>query len=396
MWTIDRQPDGDLDRLTINPDETLYEYDGPMIFRAKLGLVDILCNKVSVRDGRHIYLACQTDDRTIDALRDGKLSVLGAFDRPSYWIMALDDELRVESYWNCYKEDVPTRFFAKPGYGLFHWHNAVPDSLEQATAMLSIKFKGPDLTQDGIPFGKFKELMDQSFDAVRKLLTPVPLQNRRTSTFDFEIAPPKFASLVISVKEPVFNMASIRRTKALKNLTRDGLEKAVQHLGEEFASRIIELKTLADEDKIDEKYAADNFSFLDILAEILPQLDSDIDSVEFTAVGKDGLQTAVFDQKASTEIKRQLAVAQANQVTEHGVIMGITAQSATILVQSVRGKFVTCKFERDYFDGLLANDDFKIRRPVKLQGNFIKRPRRDFMDVTDIEFINAGAYRRLD
>lgn len=393
MWTLDRPADGDLNGQVIEPSETLYEYDGPMIFRAELGLVNILCNKVSVRNNRHLYLACQTDDRTVEALKEGKLSVFGAFDRPSFWILSLDEQFQITSYWNCDREEVPKRFFAKPGYGLYHWQGRVPDSLMQASSMLAIKFKGPELTEDGIPFGKFKELMDQAFDAVRKLLTPVPLLNRRTSTFDFEIAPPKFASLVIAVKEPVINMASIRRTKALKQYSREQLESAVQHLGEDFAERIVELKELADSDKIDGKYASDNFSFLDILADILPQPDGDIDSVEFTAFGKNGIETAVFDQKASADIKHKLAVAQANAVVEHGVIIGITAQSATLLVQSIRGKVVTCRFEREYFDNLLKEDQFKIHRPVRLRGNMFKRPRRDLMDVDGVDFINPEIER---
>ncbi|MGR9499430.1 hypothetical protein ACU8OJ_21980 [Rhizobium leguminosarum] len=393
MWTLQRPVDGDLDRQSINPTETLYEYDGPMIFRTKIGLADILCNKVSTRGDQHLYLACQTDDRVVEALRNGRLSVFGAFDHTSYWILSLDEDLSVRGYWNCYREDVPKKYFAKPGLGLYHWHGAVPDSLEQASAMLAIKFKGPELTQDGMPFGKFKDLMDQSFDAVRKLLTPVQLLNRRSSTFDFEIAPPRFASLVIAVKEPVFNMPSIRRTKELKKYTRDELERAVQYLGENFADRIIELKTLADEDKIDEKYAAENFSFLDILSEILPQLDSDIDSVEFTASGRNGRYTALFDQKISSDIKQKLAVAQANAVIEHGVIMGITSKSATLLVQSIREKIVTCKFEREYFDIFLQADQFKINRPVRLRGPMIRRPRRDYMDVELIEFINPDLER---
>ncbi|MGK6313747.1 hypothetical protein [Neorhizobium sp. DT-125] len=393
MWTLDRPADGDLDGQVIDPSETLYEYDGPMMFRAKLGLVDILCNKVSVRKNKHLYIACQTDERTIQALRDGKLSVFGAFDRPSFWILSLDDDFRVTSYWSCDRVDVPARFFAKPGFGLYHWHGRVPDSLVQASSMLAIKFKGPELTEDGIPFGKFKDLMDQAFDAVRKLLTPVPLLNRRTSTFDFEIAPPKFASLVIAVKEPVINMASIRRTKALKQYSREQLETAVQHLGEDFAERIVELKGLAENDKIDGKYASDNFSFLDILADILPQPDGDIDSVEFTAFGKNGIETAVFDQKTSADIKQKLAVAQANAVIERGVIDGITAKSSTLLVLSVRGKMVTCKFQKEYFDSFLAKDEFKIHRPVRLKGSMFRRPRRDYMEVENIDFINPDKAR---
>ncbi|TBZ96341.1 hypothetical protein E0H56_04415 [Rhizobium leguminosarum bv. viciae] len=393
MWTLERPTDGDLGGQAISPTETLYEYDGPMIFRTKLGLVDLLCNKVSVREGRHLYLACSTNDRTVDALKNGRLSVFGAFDAAAYWILSLDESLAVLGYWNCEREEVPTRFFAKPGLGLYHWQGKVPDSLEQASAMLAIKFKGPQLTHEGMPFGKFKDLMDQSFDAVRKLLTPVALLNRRTSTFDFEIAPPKFASLVIAVKEPVFNMALIRRTKELKKYTRDELEKAVEHLGQEFAERIIELRSLADEDKIDGKYAEENFSFLDILSEILPQLDGDIDSVEFTAFGKDGVETALFDQKVSSEIKQKLAIAQANTVVEHGVIVGITSRSTTLLVQSIRGKIVTCKFEREYFNDLLQRDEFKIPRPVRLRGAMFKRPRRDYMDVESVEFINPERVR---
>ncbi|TCM62374.1 hypothetical protein [Rhizobium sp. BK068] len=387
MWTIDRPTDGDLDRQKVEPIETLYEFDGPMIFRTKLGPVDLLCNKVSDKGGKHLYLACQTDEATVSALRGGLLSVYGAFDRASHWMLALDKDFRVASYWNCSRQDLPKRFFAKPGLGLFHWFGPVPDSLEQTHALLAIKFRGEALTEVGMPFGKLKGLLDQAFETARKVLIPPQLINSKSSTFDLQVAPLKFASLMIAVKEPVINMQAIRRNRTLDKYDREDFETAVRTRGADFAARLQDVHQKSQDNLLDEKYTEENFAFLDVLADILPDEESFVDSVEFNAASAHGLTTVVFQREEASAIKAKVQGADARRVAEHGAITGITVASKSLRMRSVRGKDVTCLFNAEDFQQLLAERSSIVNRPIEIRGLLTRRPRRDLLEVETYRLI---------
>ncbi|PDS45213.1 hypothetical protein CO662_24940 [Rhizobium anhuiense] len=388
MWNLDSLPDGNLDRQVIVPVDTLYEYDGPMIFRTRIGLVDLLCNKVSRRNGLDIILACQTDDRTITALKDGKLSVHGAFAREAYWIISLDDEDRIAAYWNCRRVDLPDRFFAKPGLGLFHWFGTVPDSLEQTSALLAIKFRGEALTEAGMPFGKLKGLLDQAFETARKILIPPQLANTKSSTFDLEVAPLRFASLMIAVKEPVINMQAIRRNRTLDKYERADFELAVRNRGADFATRLQDVYRTTQNNQLDDRYAEENFAFLDVLADILPDEQSFIDSVEFNAASTHGLTTVVFRKDEASAIKAKVQGADARRVVEHGSVTGITVASKSLRIRSVRQKDVTCYLTADHFAELLAERESILNRAIELRGTLTRRQRRDLLQVDQYRLID--------
>ncbi|TBZ07830.1 hypothetical protein [Rhizobium leguminosarum] len=387
MWDIDQPPSGHLNNVVVSPTDTLYEFDEPLIFRSTVGLVDMLFNKVLQNQGKSIYLACQTDDRTVDALRSGRLSVAGAFDRKSYWIVALDDDLRIAAYWNKFREEIPKRFFAKPGLGLYHWHGVVPDSLEQSYALLAIKFKGADLTEAGIPLGKLKNLVDKSFATFRKLLTPTQLINTKSSTFDVEVAAPKLSSLVIAVKEPVINMQAVRRIKALDKYSKGDIESAVRTKGEQFAQKLLEIQEVSRNRALGGAYAEENFAYLDILSDILPDEDGFISSVEFNGLASGGLTTVVFDRDAAGSIRQTLEAVERREITEHGMVNGLITSSQTIRLRSVRGKDVTCVFSKELYEALLADPNFRVKGPISLTGQLTRRKKIDFMTVNSFRTI---------
>ncbi len=388
MWTFDRAPDGNLGGQKVEPVETLYEFDGPMIFRTNLGPVDMLCNKISHKDKKHVYLACQTDEMTVDALRQGTLSVYGAFDRGNYWILALDEEFRVESYWNCFRRDLPKRYLAKPGRALFHWFGQVPDSLEQSNALLAIKFRAAALTEVGMPFGKLKGLLDQAFETARKVLIPPQLINSKSSTFDLQVAPLKFASLMIAVKEPVINMQAIRRNKTLDKYDRADFEAAVRVRGADFAAKLQDVHQKSQENSLDDQYTEDNFAFLDVLADILPGEESFIDSIEFNAASQTGLTTVVFKREEAIAIRAKVQGSDSRKVVEHGAVTGITVASKSLRVRSVRQKDVTCLFSAEDFAELIGGKESIVNRAIEMRGVLTRRARRDLLEVEQYRLID--------
>ncbi|MBX8812127.1 hypothetical protein [Pseudochrobactrum sp. AO18b] len=387
MWSADKKPDGNLNNMVVLPEDVLFEYDEPLIFRTTFGLMNALVSKVSERDGVGIYLACETNNRTVKALKEGSLSVFGAFDNPSLWLLAIDDAMSVQSYWNCSRSEVPSRFFAKPGVALYHWYGLVPDTIEQATALLALKFRGPMLTEDGMPLGKLRSIVEQASITVRKLLAPIELIKSKSSTFDVEVAPLKFASLVIAVKDPVFNMKAIHRTKSLQLKTRDEFQSDVEFRGMEFAKKVQEVHILTKNNGLDDNYARENFSILDVLADVLPNEDEGISSLEFNIRTNEGMRTVIFDSKDADKIKHRLNVIQFQSIAEIGVIDGVLNRSNTIRLISQRGTEVTCEFNEVQFKHLISDPLFNIGVMIQLTGQLKRRPRRDKMTVDSYSFI---------
>jgi hypothetical protein len=61
----------------ISPMRVLYEYDGPAIFTAMIGLSEFLFYKADELEECDVFVAAETDDATVDLVLSGRLSVRG-------------------------------------------------------------------------------------------------------------------------------------------------------------------------------------------------------------------------------------------------------------------------------------------------------------------------------
>jgi hypothetical protein len=387
MWSKTDAPDGKLKGTALVIEDVLYEFDEPLIFRGQLGILDALFNKVTEADGKSIYLACQTTDHMLAALREGRLSVHGAFDSDNYWLVAVDDDGLAHEYWYRERSELPRRMLAEPGVSLYHWVGQVPDTLAQSDALFAIKFKGEQLHEEGIALGKLKTLVDQAFSTIRKLLTPPELLNTKSSTFDVEIAEPKLSSLVIAVKAPLINMTAVRRNKTLDKYSKEDFISAVQHRGEDLSEKLSLLHKATEQKRMSASFAEENFAWIDILSDILPDEDSFVSAIEFNVMSGQSVVTTTFDRDDAKLIRQNMEAAQRQSVTDRGTIDGIQGNSTTVRLKSLRGKMVTCKFSQEEFDAFVGDPSFKLYHPVVFTGPFTRRPRVDYMEVESYRFV---------
>lgn len=386
MWNFDYPVDGDLGNLEIVPEHVLYEYDGPLIFSAKFGLSHLLFTKVAAKFGHDYYLCCDTNRNEVEALKDGRLSVFGAFDSETYWILALDSTFRVSKYWSCEKGIIPKRYFAKPGLGLFPTFGLVPDTLAQANSIISVKYKGEKLTDNGIPLGKLKAIIDSTSELIRKLLTPIELLNTQSSTFDFEISPLKFSSLVISVKEPIMNMSAIQRVKTMKGITNLNVRNQVRKRGEEFSERLSRIHQAGNEKKYNSEFVSENFEILNIISEVLPKESGYLDSVEFNTFGTLGVSTVVFDKENASYIHSALAKTGTSRVRIKGKIVGFTGKSCSLKLQTEYGREVKCVLDPQRFEDVVSKKTTLYQQHVEVTGEMTRRKRIDVLEVDSYHF----------
>ncbi|SOC16884.1 hypothetical protein SAMN05877809_10915 [Rhodobacter sp. JA431] len=387
QWEFGLNRHGTLTVDTFEVGEVLYEFDEPLIFRAKVGPLDCLLNKVSSRNGGSYYLAAETKDDIISALKDGNISVRGAFLSKSYWIFFWRFGSKELAYWRIDHSDLPKKFLPKTQRPLYYWQNPAPDSLAQAESIFSIKFSGQNLNDKSISLGRLRSLVDKSFVTVRALLTPLELQNSRSSTLDFDcqIA---LSSFVVAVKSPIVNMQAVRRRSELSDLTQEGIESGVRYQGYILGEKIKEMSKAATVEGEMEKYAAENFLLTAALSELMPNEDSFFDAVEFSASQGKSVNVVTFKREAAIAVKSALVDIESRPIIEKGKIVGGSEKTRTVRIMSFRGRQVTCKFSPEQFELVAPEGKLDLSRYLSMRGILTRRERVDYMQVQEFEFFN--------
>jgi hypothetical protein len=127
----------------------------------------------------------------------------------------------------------------KRGLGLFaSAGRTLPDTLQQALAFFSVKFTGEQLTHDVIRFSRFKSLIDNVYDSVKRIFPPLTINGKVFSReVDYDIFQPKLSSLVVSIKEPVVNIQKIK-TRANVDVSGADFAGHFQHSRDDFLVRV--------------------------------------------------------------------------------------------------------------------------------------------------------------
>lgn len=392
MWTPDTPPDGALVDFSVAPSVVLYQYDEPLIFRAKFGMLDCLLSKFDEDDeepASSYYLACETDDSIIDALRSGRLSVRGALDCEYSWILKVAVDGAVSSYWRVARSDLPAGCLPKSGVALFHWMPRAPDSLAQAQSLFSVKYRGDSLRADSIPLGKLKSLVDRSYTAVRELLTPVQLRNTKSSTLDFDCQL-EVASLLIAVQRPVINMAAIRRNKKLDRYSDRDLFDAIVQGSLNLGGKLEEAVEASREEGLMAAFAEGNLSVVETLAEILPDEDSFVSSVEFTVAHGAEIKNVMFDRESSKKIRGGLSAIDGRVMHQTGRITGLREKSRVVQIESDRGKPISCVFTAEQYAQVLPDGKLDTTQRISVRGSLKIRPRVDLMEVERFQLLGPA------
>jgi hypothetical protein len=388
-WSIDQSPEiSGAVGIDLTPVRTLYHFDTPLMFRARIGLSDVICYKLEEIGENDLYLACATDDAHVEALIAGRISLRGALDRDRYWILEANNFSSLRA-WNVSRRELPEDFLPEPRVGLFARFGEVPDSLEQADAFLAFKFTGPGLVRDRISFRQFKQLVDTVHDTIHKLLTPPSLSGSRTGNlFDFTIGQPQLASLLIAVQEPTVNAEAIaRRQRVPIDGVASGIREGIAAGRDEFISKVVEMNALSGSNAGYRSFIEDNYEIASALLELAPTEDSAHDAVEFTAPGLSGPEVSVVvDRSVSLNLRQAFQDVSYFSRTITGRIFLVNARGRTFVLESEDGRQVTCSLDRDTFDELQGTGDIVIGKRVTVSGAYSPRTYRAWLSVEQARF----------
>lgn len=349
--------------------ETLYYLDGPSIFTAEVGLTLFLFHKIDETDNGSLFLLADTDDEVVGLLKDLAISLRGALNRRQYWIAETNRRLNVTRAWSVPRADLPPDFLPDGGIGLAPTPSLLPDTVEQAKAFFSMTFRGEELREDTILFGRFKYLVDSAYESVRKIFPAPRIEDRSlVREIDFPIFQPQLGSLIIAMQPPSFDESAIN--KRLANAITPK-ELAIQFEGNraEFFSNIDSVVKNAAAGKIKKDFAVEHFYTLDQVNNIIPTSENYIDQVEFRGLGK----TITIDDKLGDRIRQAYRIAESADRAVTGTIVEVNADSSTFVIRDHTRRQITCDLGWKLFEQY----DWAVGTKVRVRGQYIRRTRRD-------------------
>jgi len=380
MWNVSHPSLSVAHLGPIIPMKVLYHFDGPMLFTATMGFSNMLFFKFDEIEGNDLFLATVTDEKIVDALERGALSVRGALGFEDCFVVETTVEGQIQKYWPTSISQLDEEMLPEFGVGLDPSASWVVDAIEQLDSYFSVRFSGDGLSRDTIAFRTFMTLMDSVYEAARGVLAPTGLEKARSSVFDFNIKEPVFGSLIVTIDEPSANLEKVKKYMNRKDVTNDDLMRGFEQSRDSLFDGLAGLAE-ADPAHLDVQQNAARYALIKKLVELLPNEDSSFTKVEFNSFSSAGVRHVQIEKEKATALREEHV--QASQSTEEflGTITIINDKSATFVVMAEFGREVTCRLSRSLFETLQEDERFGTKALVRIYGSYSRRPRRDEISV---------------
>lgn len=368
--------------------EVLLAYDGPAVFIAKVGFFDVLFYKTEERDESEIFIATPLQQGVADMLRTGQISIRAAVDSLQNWTVETTPDLIVLNAWSpkvdrvVADEHLPARRI-----GVSAAFKKATDSLEEATALFAMSFRGKRLGQYTMPVGIFTTLMNKTIEASRSILIPTLLSGSRTATLDFEMTEPKFGSLIIALQQPLLNTARLEK-KYKDRISIIDVDNEIRSNSIEFVSSMEELTDAARKGEISPGLMEEKFAALDQSFKLLPNDQATFDEVAITSNSGQSRSVAVIETEVGEKILAAREQAAHRAIVDSGKIITINGKHKWIVFQSIRGREVTIYPGDQRFNQLTRESGMKIGSSIRVRGRLRRRRRRDLIETEIVQVTN--------
>lgn len=367
---------------SVEPASVLYDLDGPAIFISHAGPASFLFLKVAEHEETDDYLVTPIDENELSALKQGSLSLHGAMSHREGWLAEVDLEYNVIRF----QEQSYTDFegvLPKRGVGLYARFGEVSDTLEQAEAFISFKFESDLMSSQSMPLSVLKNRLDDVAALVKSALTPHRLKyGRRARFFDPEVAPLRFDSLLIAIKEPQFDEVGLLSSRETATFTAESLTADSEDRGASFVSELEETTQLARANSLSRAEADKHFELLDKLVAIVPTTKNELTRLQVGFRTPGGTKLVSIDKRTGD---RLVAARQSIEVPIRiieGVIVEVNDDAQTFIIKDIIERQATINLKSEQYKSMEAGGLLSIGQKVRVTGKFWERTRRDYMVLT--------------
>ncbi|WP_146207652.1 hypothetical protein [Bradyrhizobium sp. SUTN9-2] len=359
----------------------MYAFDQPIVFVANVGLSSTLFVKFEESEDASFYYACPIDEQHLGALKANELSLRGALSSGPTSIVSLADDFRVKRFWHDEVLLWGDEFLPARRIGLATSKNPIWDSLEEARALFALTFQGSVMGRGQMPLGILTALINKTHEAARRILVPPHLAGLKSASIDFQVAQPKFSSLVVALRHPVFTHRLLKRLKS-EHASAE-LAAEIEGNSNEFVEHISELTASADKGEISLAIAQERFASLEQIRSIVPTERNKLTELAITANTEHSRSLVVVTHEAGDKIVRARKLLEARPVTDIGRIIQVNDKRSTVVYQSIRGKEVTFTMEEALFQQMERENMLKLGNRIRAVGYLQRRARRDSMNLTE-------------
>ncbi len=371
MWSVKQRSEQTWSGGPIVPLSVLYSYDHPLTFVATIGFELQLFHNIGQRGERLFYVAALVKQDVLDALESGLLSVYGAINKDVVRIVETDFALDVKRYWTTPFDSIPTHLLPQRGTPLHAGYQDCPDTIEQATGFFSMRFIGEELKRSGAPFNLVKRVIDDGYEAARRLLSPSFLIGARASTFDFNVSLVS-SSLLLKLNLPAIDREKLKRRS---NLSVDDVQSAFSRKRDEALEILSEINRAVGKSSARE-FVSKNESIISDIVPVIPTEDGRISEVEFSGQSS-STRIVSIGRRTGAALASVLHSLSKDNINDSGIIKIVNSSSKYFVYDSVRGRKVACRIPYDVFDRLNQSSDFRQGTGVKVQGRLVLRKIRD-------------------
>lgn len=251
-----------------------------------------------------------------------------------------------------------------------------------------------------MPLDVFKGVVDEVYVSIRKLFSPAiegivsDSSSGRPSArlLSVPLHEPVFASLSLAFDKPTLDTSGLKRKVVF-----DGQEvnKTFDLAARNFAGDAAKIEQLARGDGWRQEKPYLSANSLEIMAQIVPGINTSFDSVEITgSVFAEDSKSVVVNAVEGERIKAAYLESIQSADSLSGVIIELNKKSGTFVLRAVGGRETTCDVGKRVLEQL--HDSFRNNLQLKINGPIKKRQRRDSMRFGSIELSNGTVITRSD
>ena len=380
LWKIEGTAENPSRFENLEPEQVLYELDGPKIFtvslNGKLHLVYESCIDRAARTVR--FLVAPTSTLLLDDMTSGTRSVLEVLDQP--WVWVVDQGFGGETI-SCHVLNdglvsVPRGF--KPEKDVMLWPHLMP--------LLAVRLIGPDLRRGNIPASVIKRAADAVPAALKKCFdrrhSDIPKQGRpdgsRRNFYDLPAQRFAFNSFEIAFHE------GLPSAQSQLNLTDDAFGYEAD--GAELR-RALEWAQ-GDTDSIPDVVLAE------AVEKLVPPMHGVVESVEVKGRMLQSMEPVVLSRSATRRVKRYLAEQRADErvlVGFEGIVDELDKGKSSFILRGTKdGEDSVFAFSEEFYDDILEAFNSGDRVAVSGKRTLARQP------IEVIGFERIPAPRELD
>jgi hypothetical protein len=378
-WVPGSAPDQVAFVSAIEPDEILYDFDGPVLFTSKSRFFPILCYKTDEDSSLTQYIIVPTNKDIVARLKEGRIALRSAITQAWGWIAEAENQFQIRRTWSIGTDSLPDAVLPEPGYGIYPAHGIVNErAAYAANPFLSIRFSGADVVAGQLPFGVFKTLVDEVATTLWAIFAPaVHAAGKKLSEQTVRRAvriptyEPAFASLLISIEQPTVDLSVFRGDKPEINEVEAA--KNIARAYEEFFDSAKIMANAAARGEMTVSLVGDNIEATEALVPLIPTRRSFFDRVEIRS--RNRKDDIVINVATADQIRDAYTNSLAGKRTIIGEVVEINSPSGSFIVRSASFRNTTCIAWSDPIRGAISRLHNGMH--VSVSGSFEKRKRRD-------------------